>query len=64
VLVFVGDIEEKQLWFFGVVLCKEIQSLRRNHHMLITSVLFCNLVLLEFGGGDVRRKFCFEDFLV
>ena len=63
-LFFVGDIEEKQLWFYDVVLCEEIQSLRQSHHMLDYISLVCNLVLLEFGGGDIRRIFWFEDFLV
>ena len=61
-LVFVGDIEEKQLWFFGVVLYEEIQSLRQSHHIWSHQFWFWNLVLLEFGGGDFWRKFWFEDF--
>lgn len=59
VLGFVGDSEEKQLWIYGVVLCEEIQSLRQSHHMLDHISPVCNLVLLEFGGGDIRRKFSF-----
>lgn len=45
VLVFVGDIEEKQIWLYNFVLCEEIQSLRWNHLPLIKLVPVCKFKL-------------------
>ena len=45
VLVFVDDIEEKQLRLYNVALYEEFQSLRQSHLLLIKSVPVCKFKL-------------------